>query len=281
MIEIADSFIADNEGAIRLAVFLGLFALLAISEWLKPRRRLTVSKGHRWTTNILIVLLDSVIVRLIFPAAAVGVALWADANGYGLFNSVAAPLWLAIAVSFLVLDFAVWLSHVLSHKIPLFWRFHRMHHSDRDIDVTTAIRFHPIEIVVSMIWKVAWVVALGAPAVAVIVFEIALNGTAMFNHSNWKLPLGLDRLLRLIVVTPDMHRVHHSSINRETDSNYGFNLPWWDRLFGTYIDQPQLGHDGMEIGLREWQDERPTRLGWSLSVPFIEQSDYRRRAPGG
>ncbi len=266
-----EAFVADNEPSIRMAVFFGLFALLALSEWLKPRRKLTASKSHRWFTNIAIVLLDSLLVRLIFPAAAVGVALWAGAQGYGLFNVIGVPLWLAIVVSFLALDFAVWFSHVLSHKVPMFWRFHRMHHSDRDIDVTTAIRFHPIEIVLSMLWKVAWVIALGAPAVAVILFEIALNGTAMFNHSNWKLPLGLDRVLRLFVVTPDMHRVHHSSINRETDSNYGFNMPWWDRIFGTYIDQPELGHDGMEIGLAEWQDERPTKLGWSLSVPFLKQ----------
>ena len=271
-----EAFVANNEGAIRLAVFLSLFALLALSECLKPRRKLAVSKANRWTTNIAIVLLDSVIVRLIFPAAAVGVALWAAANGYGLFNAIDAPLWLAIIAAFLALDFAVWLSHVASHKIPMFWRIHRMHHSDRDFDVTTAIRFHPIEIVLSMVWKVAWVIVLGAPAVAVIIFEIFLNGTAMFNHSNWKLPLDLDRILRLVVVTPDMHRVHHSSINRETDSNYGFNLPWWDRLFGTYIDQPELGHDGMEIGLKEWQDERPVKLGWSLSVPFQEQSEYRQ-----
>lgn len=270
-----EEFVATHEGAIRLAVAGGLFVLLALSEYLKPRRKLAVSKTHRWTTNLAIVLLDSVIVRLIFPAAAVGVALWANSQGYGLFNVFEVPFWLAVLLSFVVLDFAVWLSHVLSHKVPLFWRFHRMHHADRDFDVTTGVRFHPIEIVVSMLWKVAWVVALGAPAIAVILFEIALNGTAMFNHSNWKIPLALDRVLRLVVVTPDMHRVHHSSIHRETDSNYGFNLPWWDRLFGTYIDQPELGHDGMQIGLKEWQDERPVNLGWSLSVPFLEQSKHR------
>lgn len=265
------SLIADHEGAVRLSVFLGLFAVLAFTEWAKPRRKLTMAKGQRWTTNIAIVVLDSVLVRLLFPTAAVGLALWAQSSGYGLFNLIDIPFWLAVLVSFIVLDFAVWLSHVLSHKVPLFWRFHRMHHSDRDIDVTTAIRFHPIEIVVSMIWKAAWVVALGAPAVAVIVFEIVLNGCAMFNHSNTKLPLCLDRVLRFVLVTPDMHRVHHSAIGDETDSNYGFNLPWWDRLFGTYIDQPELGHDGMTIGLSEWQDERPAQLGWSLKVPFIQQ----------
>lgn len=261
--------IGDHEGAIRLSVFLTLFAVLALSEWVKPRRKLVVSKGQRWTTNIAILLIDSVLVRLLFPAAAVGVALWADAADFGLFNTFGVPFWAAAVLSFVVLDFAVWLSHVLSHKVPLFWRFHRMHHSDRDIDVTTAIRFHPIEIVVSMLWKVAWVILLGAPAVAVILFEIVLNGTAMFNHSNLKLPLWADRLIRLVVVTPDMHRVHHSAIGDETDSNYGFNLPWWDRMFGTYIDQPALGHDGMTIGLNEWQDDRPSRVGWSLKVPFL------------
>ena len=204
------------------------------------------------------------LVRLLFPAAAVGIAIWAQVQGFGLFNLIAAPPWLAVIVSIIVLDFAVWLSHLLSHKVPLFWRFHRMHHSDRDFDVTTAIRFHPIEIIVSMGWKVAWVIVLGAPAVAVIIFEIILNGTAMFNHSNTKLPLWLDRVLRMIVVTPDMHRVHHSVFRGETDSNYGFNLPWWDRLFGTYIDQPAEGHDAMTIGLPQWQDERPTKLGWSI-----------------
>ena len=216
-------------------------------------------------------MLDSALVRLLFPAAAVGLALWASQSGYGLFNWLSVPLWVSIPISIIVLDFAVWLSHLLSHKVPVLWRFHRMHHADVDIDVSTAIRFHPIEIIVSMGWKVAWVILLGAPAVAVILFETLLNGTAMFNHSNMKLPLGVDRVLRWLVVTPDMHRVHHSSEHKETDSNYGFNLPWWDRIFKTYIDQPVLGHDGMQIGLKEWQDERPTRLGWSLSVPFINQ----------
>ena len=265
-----EELVATNETTIRLVAFCALFGLFAITEILRPRRKLTVSKANRWFTNLAIVVLDSILVRLLFPAAAVGLALWAEFEQIGLFNLIEAPLWMSILISFIVLDFAVWLSHVLSHKIPLFWRFHRMHHSDRDFDVTTAIRFHPIEIIVSMGWKVAWVLVLGAPAVAVILFETVLNGTAMFNHSNTKLPLGLDRILRLIVVTPDMHRVHHSVISSETDSNYGFNLPWWDRLFGTYVDQPKAGHVEMTIGLSQWQDERPTKLGWSLSVPFLK-----------
>ncbi|MEL6946632.1 MAG: sterol desaturase family protein [Pseudomonadota bacterium] len=262
------AFLSSHEGSIRLAVAGGLFAILAVIEWLKPRRALVADKTRRWTTNLAIIALDSALVRLLFPAAAVGVALWAQSQGVGLFNWLDVPLWLAVLISFVVLDFAVWLSHVLSHKVPVFWRFHRMHHADRDIDVTTGLRFHPVEIIGSMLWKVAFVVALGAPAIAVILFEIVLNGTAMFNHSNTKLPVAVDRVVRLVLVTPDMHRVHHSAKGNETDSNYGFNLPWWDRMFGTYIDQPEEGHDGMTIGLSEWQDERPSRLGWSLWLPF-------------
>lgn len=276
-----EAFIANYEAYIRLLAFAGLLVLFAVSEWLKPRRKLTVSKANRWFTNLAIVVLDSLLVRLLFPAAAVGFAFWAQARGVGVFNMVDAPFWLAMTASFLVLDFAIWLSHVLSHRIPLFWWFHRMHHSDRDIDVSTAIRFHPIEIIASMGWKVGWVIALGAPAAAVIIFETVLNGTAMFNHSNTRLSDRLDRLLRLIVVTPDMHRVHHSTRRNETDSNYGFNLPWWDRLFGTYVPQPALGHEEMQIGLPQWQDERPTRLLWALSVPFLENDDTAQKRPIG
>lgn len=261
----------SDEAITRLAIFFGLFGMLAILEWLVPRRELRPVKTKRWVTNWAIVVIDSLLVRLLFKTAAVGGALWAADRGFGLFNLIDAPYWLAFAVSFVVLDFAVWLSHVASHKIPIFWRIHRMHHSDVDIDVTTAIRFHPIEIILSMVWKYAIVLALGAPAAAVLVFEIVLNGGAMFNHSNMKLPLWLDRALRLFIVTPDMHRVHHSAEMRETDSNYGFNFSFWDRIFGTYIDQPEKGHQGMTIGISEWQDERPASLGWSLAVPFVEQ----------
>lgn len=262
-------FLTIYEPQIRLAVFLALFAVLACTEWLRPRRKLTVNKNKRWLTNIAIVIIDSVAVRLIFPTAAVGVALWAANMGLGLFNMFAVPMLLAGVASVVVLDFAVWFSHLLSHKVPIFWRFHRMHHSDLDIDVTTAIRFHPIEIILSMVYKIAWVVALGAPAWSVLLFEIILNGVAMFNHANLKLPLWFDKILRQIIVTPDMHRVHHSSNPVETDSNYGFNFPFWDKMFGTYIEQPAQGHEGMEIGLKQWQDERPQQLFWSLKVPFL------------
>lgn len=257
-----------DEAQTRLIVFAGLFCAMALLETLAPRREKKPVTAKRWFTNWTIVIIDSVLVRLLFKTAAVGGALWAAEQGIGLFNMVAAPYWLAIIVSFIVLDFAVWLSHVASHKIPIFWRIHRMHHSDVDFDVTTAIRFHPIEIILSMIWKYAVVVAVGAPATAVLLFEIVLNGGAMFNHSNWRLPLWIDRWLRLIIVTPDMHRVHHSIERREHDTNYGFNLSIWDRLFNTYTDQPELGHTDMKIGLKPWQDEQPTGLSWSLMLPF-------------
>jgi len=260
-----------EEPQIRLGVFLGLFILLAVLELVAPRRELQHVKARRWLTNWAIVFIDSALLRLIFTGAAVGAALWAHATGYGLFNLIQTPLWLTIPVSFVVLDFAIWFAHVASHKVPVLWAVHRMHHSDVDIDVTTAIRFHPIEIILSMLWKIAVVIVLGAPAVSVLVFEIVLNGMAMFNHSNLRLPAALDRVVRPFVVTPDMHRVHHSILHPETDSNYGFNLAIWDRLFGTYIDQPRDGHDGMTIGLSEWQDEKPTRLLWALKVPFIQQ----------
>lgn len=260
--------VSQNEGTIRLAVFITLFSIMALSEYFRPRRPLTASKGSRWFTNWTIVVLDSLVVRLIFPAAAVGAALWANSNGYGLFNMIGISEGLAALLAFLVLDFAIWLSHLLSHKVPVFWRIHRMHHSDVNIDVSTALRFHPIEIVLSMLYKVAIVVALGAPAVSVILFEIVLNGAAMFNHANFKLPLWFDKILRILIVTPDMHRVHHSVEQNETDSNYGFNLSIWDRMFGTYTDQPKDGHDGMTIGLPQWQEDGPTKLNWSLMVPF-------------
>ncbi|MFZ1815377.1 MAG: sterol desaturase family protein [Rhizobiaceae bacterium] len=257
-----------SEPQIRLAIFLGLFLILALLELVAPRRVPKPVKMQRWFTNWVIVIIDSVLVRLLFKSAAVGGAIWAATNGYGLFNIVEAPLWVSVPVSFAVLDFAIWLSHVASHKIPIFWRVHRMHHSDTDFDVTTAVRFHPIEIVLSMLWKFAVIIAIGAPPLAVLLFEIVLNGGAMFNHSNLRLPLAADRVLRLLIVTPDMHRVHHSTKLAETDSNYGFNLSIWDRLFKTYVDQPSLGHDNMKIGLSEWQDDKPAELGWTLMVPF-------------
>ncbi|MGI9353289.1 MAG: sterol desaturase family protein [Rhizobiaceae bacterium] len=259
------------EPQIRLGVFLGLFVVLALLELFAPRRVPAPIKSRRWLTNWAIVLIDTAVVRLLFTGAAVGTALWAQSEGYGLFNLIQMPMVLAVLASFIVLDFAIWFSHWASHKVPFLWAVHRMHHSDVDFDVTTAIRFHPIEIVLSMLWKMLIVLLLGAPAISVLIFEIILNGTAMFNHSNWRLPPSFDRVLRIFVVTPDMHRVHHSIIHNETDSNYGFNLAVWDRIFGTYTDQPEEGHAGMTIGISEWQDEKPTQLLWSLLVPFNRQ----------
>lgn len=253
---------------IRPAIFFGLLAFFAVLEFLLPRRQLRPIKFKRWTTNILIIIIDSLIVKYLLKAAAIGAAFWAIKNGYGLFNIISVPYWVAFVVSFVVLDFAIWFSHVVSHKVPMFWRIHRMHHSDVDIDASTAIRFHPIEIVLSMLWKFIIVILVGAPVYSVLIFEIVLNGAAIFNHSNTKLPLWMDKILRVLVVTPDMHRVHHSIIREEHDSNYGFNLSIWDRMFNTYTDQPEKGHEGMTIGLPDWQDEQPARIDWTLMVPF-------------
>ena len=260
-----------SESEIRFGIFIGLFLLLAVSEFYSPRRKLNYSKPKRWVTNWAIVILDTLVLRLSQVWLAVAAAEWASNNQFGLFNTLSISGVISGIIGFIILDFAIWAAHLASHKVPILWKVHRMHHSDVDIDVTTAIRFHPIEIVLSMIFKVLIVIAFGIPAMAVIIFEVVLNGAAMFNHSNLKIPISIDRWLRWIIVTPDMHRVHHSIVHNETDSNYGFNLPIWDRLFGTYIDQPQAGHTDMDIGLKEWQDERPTRLGWSLKIPFLRK----------
>ena len=260
----------EQEATIRLAVFIGLFALFAGLETLAPRRIRTQPRRTRWVTNWGITILNTITRRalaLALPLLAVGAALDAQAQGWGLMNAFGLPLWLAVILTVLIFDFAIWLQHLITHKIPVLWRFHRVHHADRDIDVTTAIRFHPVEIALSMVLKIGLVYLLGPPALGIIVFEIILNGTAIFNHANMRLPLGLDALLRRFLVTPDMHRVHHSDNRAEHDSNYGFALSIWDRLFGTYVAQPARGHDAMTIGL-QWQDDRPSKLGWSLWLPF-------------
>ncbi|MGK7654644.1 sterol desaturase family protein [Roseovarius sp. B08] len=263
----------ENELLIRLSVFIGLFAVLALIEARAPRRVRTEPRNRRWITNWGIVLLDTLTLRalaLALPLLAVGAAVDAEANGWGLMNAVDIPGWIAVVLTVLIFDLAIWAQHLVTHKVPLLWRIHRVHHADRDIDVTTAIRFHPVEIALSMLLKIGLVYLLGPPALGIILFEIILNGTAMFNHANIKLPLGLDAALRKVLVTPDMHRVHHSDQRSEHDSNYGFALSIWDRIFGTYLAQPAKGHDGMTIGL-EWQDDRPSRLGWSLGLPFIRK----------
>ncbi|HEV7344752.1 MAG TPA: sterol desaturase family protein [Devosia sp.] len=260
------------EPVIRFGAFGLIFALLAVIELTHPRlerpEMLAALKTRRWMTNVGVLVLSSVVLRVLFPVAAVGTALWAESQQFGLFNQLDFPLWLVALISLVVLDFAVWLEHLLSHKIPILWRVHRMHHSDTGFDLTTALRFHPLEIVLSMVWKAGIVVALGAPAWSVLVFEVVLNGAAMFNHANIHLPGKIDRIVRIVAVTPDMHRIHHSTDRRETDSNYGFSLAIWDRIFGTYTHQPAKGHQGMDIGLEDYRDAAPTRLGWSLLLPF-------------
>lgn len=260
----------EHESLIRLSVFLGLFALFALAETLLPRRKRAHSRLRRWSTHWVLSFLNTGTLQLLgafLPLLAVGAALDASANDWGLLNRLDWPVGLEFALAVLVFDLAIWAQHVITHKVPLLWRFHRMHHADRDFDVTTAIRFHPVEIGFSMLLKIGLVYLIGPSALAIIVFEILLNGTAMFNHSNLKLPLGLDRAIRLVLVTPDMHRVHHSVHRHEHDSNYGFALSIWDRIFGTYIPQPEKGHEDMAIGL-QWQDDRPSKLGWSLLLPF-------------
>lgn len=249
---------------------------MALWEILAPRRMLTVPKTRRWIANLGIVVLNTVMLRLLFPAAAVGMALFAQQHGWGIFNYFQIPEMAAALAAVLVLDLSIYLQHVMVHAVPTLWRLHRVHHADLDFDVTTGARFHPFEIVLSMLIKFAVIAVLGPPLVAVVIFEVLLNATAMFNHSNVRLPFAVDRALRHIVVTPDMHRVHHSMDDDETNSNFGFNLPWWDHLFGTYRAQPRAGHDAMSIGIRGYRDPKQVdRLFGMLTLPFTGQvTDY-------
>ena len=258
-----------HEPAIRLSAFLGIFAIMALWETVAPRRKGTLSRWARWPGNILIVFLNTAVLRLLFPVAAVGMAVAAQGEGWGLFNGLAIPVWLAVVLSVIVMDLAIYLQHVLVHAVPALWRLHRMHHADLDYDVTTGARFHPLEIVFSMLLKLMVVGAIGAPPVAVLIFEVVLNATAMFNHANVRIPAAIDRVLRLVVVTPDMHRVHHSILPAETNSNFGFSLPWWDRLFGTYRAQPEAGHLGMTIGIEQFRAPRDQRLDRMLIQPLL------------
>lgn len=257
-----------HEALIRLSCFFTVLLAMMLWEWRQPRRTLSLPRTRRWPANLGIIVVDSIVLRLAFPILAVGAAGLAETRGWGLLNWLEAPFWLAFIASLLLLDLIIYAQHVVFHKVPVLWRLHRMHHTDLDFDVTTALRFHPLEIVLSMLIKLAVVILLGAPAVAVMAFEVLLNATAMFNHGNVDLPPKLDRRLRWLLVTPDMHRVHHSVRVEETDSNFGFNLPWWDRLFGTYRDQPHEGHTGMTLGLESFRDGRATQLSGLLLQPF-------------
>jgi sterol desaturase/sphingolipid hydroxylase (fatty acid hydroxylase superfamily) len=265
-------FIIDNEIFIRIGFFFCIFVLMSVWEMVAPRRSLVEPKSTRWFHNLAVTFLNSMLVRWIFPVTAIGVALLSRERGWGIFNILEIPQWTAGIAAIAVLDLTIYSQHVVFHKIPLFWRLHRMHHTDLDLDVSTGARFHPIEIILSMGIKMATIVILGAPSWSVLSFEVLLNATSMFNHSNIFMNQRIDKLLRLVVVTPDMHRVHHSVIIRETDSNFGFNLPWWDHLFGTYRAQPSAGHEAMRIGLANYRDKKWLTLPWMLAVPFSDKN---------
>jgi len=265
-----NQWLMANEAIIRMSFFFGVFFIMAVWEIKRPCRVLSVSKLVRWSNNLALVFLNSFLVRLIFPAAAVGVAVFAAENGWGIFNYFQVPFFLAIILTIIAMDFIIYLQHVLVHAVPALWRLHRVHHADVDYDVTTGARFHPIEIILSLLIKFATIIVLGAPVVAVIIFEIILNAMAMFNHSNIKIPEKIDGLIRKLFVTPDMHRVHHSIEDDEANSNFGFNLSIWDKLFGTYRAQPRAGHVGMTIGIRKYRENKQVVwLSGLLTLPFV------------
>jgi sterol desaturase/sphingolipid hydroxylase (fatty acid hydroxylase superfamily) len=263
------TFLLAHEPVIRLSAFAGILVAMALWEALVPRRRRSVSRWARWPSNLGLVVLNTLLLRALFPVAAVGIAALGETRGWGLLHALALPDWIKIAAAVVLLDLAIYLQHVMFHAVPALWRLHRMHHADLDFDVTTGARFHPLEILLSVGIKLAVVAALGAPAMAVLVFEVVLNATAMFNHGNVGLPPAVDRVLRWVVVTPDMHRVHHSAVPQETNSNFGFNLPWWDRLLGTYRAAPAAGHEAMTIGLDAFRDPAQLQLDRMLVQPFV------------
>lgn len=265
------NFMLDHETPIRLGFFFGSLLFMVLWEGISPRRELTTLKGARWFTNLCLVAIDTLAIRLLIPLQAVGMALYAANHGWGILYGALLPQWIKIILGILGLDFVIYLQHAMFHTMPLFWRFHRVHHTDLDFDVTTGVRFHPVEIFLSMGIKMTAVVLLGASAAAVILFEVLLNATSMFNHGNVRLPGRIDGVLRLFVVTPEMHRVHHSVVIQEHNSNYGFNLPWWDRLLGTYRPQPAAGHEGMTIGLSRFRDSHSLTFFRLLILPFITE----------
>lgn len=260
-----------HEPEIRLSVFFGVFVAMAVWEALAPRRARLYPRRVRWLHNLVLVALNSVLLRLAFPVAAVGFASLAAEQGWGLLNAFILPDWLVFVAALVALDFAIYLQHVLFHAVPVLWRLHRVHHADPDFDVTTGTRFHPAEILLSMMIKLAVIAVIGAPPAAVLAFEIILNASAMFNHANLRLPAAVDRILRWVLVTPEMHRVHHSVEIAETNSNFGFNLPWWDRLFGTYRESANLPQETMAIGVKGISDgARAVTLAGMLAIPFRE-----------
>ncbi len=267
-----NDWLLNNELPIRLGFFFGIFALIALWEYLMPRRKLTISKSLRWVNNLALIFFNNLVIRLLFPAAALGVAAFASEHKWGLLNYYQPPFWLSVIMAVIVMDLVIYLQHVMMHAVPLFWRLHRVHHADLDYDVTTGARFHTLEIILSILIKFAAILLLGPPLISVIIFEVLLNATSMFNHGNIKLPAGIDKFLRCFLVTPDMHRVHHSVEENEANSNFGFNLSWWDFLFGTYQNQPQAGHQGMTIGIHKYRDpNQVNRLPGMLMMPFTKK----------
>lgn len=261
-----------DEKSIRLTISLGLLIIFAIIEAIIPRKKRTLPRLQRWWTNLSMVAIDTVVLRLLFPGAAVGFAILMTQKNFGLFNNVKLPITLEIILGVLILDFAIWLQHVISHKFKILWRLHRVHHADPDLDVTSGNRFHPLEIVFSMLYKFGWIFILGPSAGSVVIFEVILNGLALFNHANMKIPLGLDRVLRWFIVTPEMHRIHHSTIPKEHHSNFGFNLSLWDRLFKTYTDKASLPQEEMKIGLDDFSEPKQNSTLWgALSIPFTKK----------
>ena len=270
-----DTFVFEHEQSIRLGFFFGIFALVAAWEVLSPRRTLMLSRTLRWSSNLGLVVLNTVLLRLLFPAAAVGVAAFGTAHGWGVLNHFAVPMWLAVPLAVIAMDLVIWLQHVMVHAVPLLWRLHQVHHADLDYDLTTGARFHPLEIALSMLIKFATIMVLGPSVLAVLIFEVMLNATAVFNHGNIRLPNALDRALRWVLVTPDMHRVHHSVESDECNSNFGFSLTWWDRLLGTYRAQARAPQENMVIGIQGHNDQREVaRLGGMLLMPFRGEAEH-------
>ncbi len=257
-----------DSGTLRISIFLSVLSLMLLLELLLPRRKLNYPRKSRWSTNLLIIALDTAVVRIVLPITTIGIAQYAETAQWGVLNQVSLPTVVEIAIIILVFDLAIYIQHVLSHKIPILWRVHRVHHADLDFDTTTGIRFHPIEIVLSMVYKFILIILIGPSTLAILIFEIVLNSTALFNHANVKIPLRLDQILRWVLVTPDVHRIHHSVLINETNSNYGFNLTLWDRVFGTWTEQPHKNHRDMDIGLPAIRHKKPTEFIWSLMLPF-------------
>lgn len=258
----------ENTVLIRFGIFAGALLLFSCLEALFPRRERVQGRLRRWATNFSLVVSGTLSLMILGPLIAVGVAAWANQNNWGILNLIDLPVWIEFLLAFLVLDFSIWLQHVATHKIPVLWRLHKVHHADRDLDASSGVRFHPIEILLSMLFKCIIVLWLGPMVVAVVVFEIVLNATAIFSHANLKVPGKLDQSLRKLIVTPDMHRVHHSVIMQESQTNYGFNFSFWDRLFGTYQSEPVKGQTKMTLGLHDAQGSETQTLKWSLWLPF-------------